>query len=127
MPIHTGAIAPRGLCVNNKEYQFEVSKYKDLDIIHRAWGNKLIISSLNIGHSVPDMLDFNDLDDKIPGSLGIGQLGNIFIQQGSLGTWADSCVYGDANNQASPNQSDSNLAINQSIQSKGFKISNQSS
>ena len=31
------------------------------------------------------MLDFNDLDDNIPGSLGIGQSGNRFIQQGSLG------------------------------------------
>jgi hypothetical protein len=43
--------------------------YMNIYIIHRAWGNKLIISSLHIGPSVPDMFNFNDLDDNILDSL----------------------------------------------------------
>jgi hypothetical protein len=86
----------------------------DLDIIHRAWGNKLILMIVAYkpflqATSVPDMLDL----DYIVGSL-IGLSGNRFIQQGSLGNLGGFlCTY-------------ISTAM-QSIQSKGFKISNQSS
>ena len=82
-----------------------ISKYKDLDIIHRPWGNKLIISRSRI---CLISIWFGRQHTWLSRYRSIGKWVH------STGTWAGFYVYGDAINQSSFNQpEDSNLSTNQ--------------